>query len=404
MSGKKIETSEQENQVLENIQSAFDIKQWTAENVLNIQRNELTNSMPNKIVNMMKKIDQFFQEKKISEKIERLADIKIPSSELIAIFNKLGESFSSESGILPIGNDISYLTKLLEGDNMLTDDERQTAKSALEEINQQVVELEGYWDEIQKKIAVFQSQVPHLVQADNSNLSEKQILQKDRFQSLMENISTKIREDEISIMSVMTTNLNDIIPRIRECLGCLKKECNNDTNLSFADGNRFFLYSQAEGGKIDFSDQLVHYLPTQQGDMFIMDLLYGERSVDVFVSHIGTVLKKIGQFEIPQDHTIFLPEATLKSVYGSDVKELEKKLAVYGDILFGDLIELKITVPKSSVADNYIEFGGGLRETGERTVSGYCLNIKKQEKMLDRSAGFIRDMIYRIRSQFIVKK
>ena len=64
---------------------------------------------------------------------------------------------------------------------------------------------------------------------------------------------------------------------MRQCLGCLTKECNNDTNLTFGDTGKFYLMSQTEKQEGSISDEIVLLTPATMEDgtrqmTFMMDL------------------------------------------------------------------------------------------------------------------------------------
>jgi hypothetical protein len=161
------------------------------------------------------------------------------------------------------------------------------------------------------------------------------------------------------IVSRMTKDLNLIIENMRQCLGCMRKEINNDTNLAFGDYNKFFIMNQSEKEKGSISDQIVFFVPTKDENgsesmSFILDRVYGSKSSDILISNILSVYKKYQtikkNFE-ESNISITVSNEALSSV-GISADILEKRLRekISENITTRTSTNFVATIPKSALA------------------------------------------------------
>ena len=166
---------------------------------------------------------------------------------------------------------------------------------------------------------------------------------------------------------------------MRACLSCKTKGINNDTDLTFGEGYKFYLYSTTGATRNDSNtDEIVYFVPVGEGESrrmgFVMDQMYGTKNSDIMVSHLENVLKKARslkeQFpEVPI--SIILPNSSMHSCgVEMSAEELSQKLESKDGLTFLAFEGETVTVPKSGFGDHYIEFGGDARTSGSRAVNG----------------------------------
>ena len=181
----------------------------------------------------------------------------------------------------------------------------------------------------------------------------------------------------------MTKDLNLIIENMRQCLGCMRKEINNDTNLAFGEYNKFFMMNQSGKEKGSISDEIVFLVPIKKPDgkeemSFVLDRVYGSKSSDVLIGNISSVYKKYQAIkkEFPNANlSISISREAMSSV-GVDSEILKKRLVdIVKNINGSELVEgLNASLFKSKFSDNYVEFGDkGARESGDRTFSALII-------------------------------
>ena len=252
--------------------------------------------------------------------IEVLESLLQPESAVIEIFNKLGEDFTQTSGAIALSQDIDHLENLVvKKEDKLKPEEKEIVDTYLSKIREQVIKLEEKYNEVQQKI---NSQIDNVIEVtDNEQL-------KNKLNEIKVNVNRGDKEQVIT--SVATNNLNVVIKNIRECLSCMTDGINNDTNLTFGDSNKFFLFTQ-EGSRKErsISDQIVFVVPIDKVDgsnsiAFVFDRVYGTRSRKILENHIKTILKKqkIIKQQFPNIKLgVFISGAAMSSV-GTSAKVL----------------------------------------------------------------------------------
>ena len=300
----------------------------------------------------------------MDEEIAELHKLLQPGEEIIAIFNKIGEEFKEESGALALSQDLSYLENIIvKNENHLTDDERTALRVYLLNIRSKMKQLETLLDRIK---GYFEQ------------LKKSSAAKSERIRERIVEIGKVVYaiDESVPVLTRVTSNFNLIIENIRQCLGCLKPEVNNDTNLTFGDSNRFFVMSTGEKDKGSIADEIVTFVPVEYSNgtkemSFVFDQIYGSKSADMLLAHAAAVHKKFDALRkaFPQATiSMVITEAALGSV-GLDADRATARLQpLLKDRAFGKENALTITVPKSALGDTHTEFAGGARMAGPRKV------------------------------------
>ncbi len=328
---------------------------------------------------------------KVEEEIESLRNLLRPGNEIISIFKRLGEDFQPASGALALSQDLDFLDNLIvKKEAVLQESEKRLLQQYISGIRGQLVKLEGIYQQLKLKFAGVKG-----AQHGNELLRSK--LQE------IDRILNTTDSGQVSVSSVMTNNLSNIIENIRECLSCVRKGINNDTNLTFGDGNKFFLYSHSELQKrgsladqilflepvsygqptdpteqAETSDRAGEIVPAQTELAFVLDRLYGNCTPFVLINHVKAVYKK---YKVIKDNfpgaklSIFVSESAFRSS-GTDSGLLATQLSnALGKEVIITPSQAKVYVLPSAQGDHYVEFGGVARTSGERTVSGLKISL-----------------------------
>ncbi len=320
----------------------------------------------------------------LTEKLQNLENSIKPSNAVIMAFQKIDVDMKSESGAKPIGDDIEHLESLLNKHReKLSDDEFTLANEYLAKVKQATMDLYVMKDTLTKEFMALQE------------ASTKTKEMGERFKSRLEEFRKLLVVDAsdkvITLRSTMTGNIEDVIGHIRQCLGCLTKEVNNDTNLTFGDRNRFLLITREF--KMDpsqsLSDQLVTVLRTkEEGESegrlsFVMDNVYGTRSPDILAVNVLTVLKKMKALKKStgsKSIDIFVTDAALISC-GLTMEHLEKKIHdEFGSTSMRRTTK-NVTVEPSASGDGHYEIGGGF--------NGRTSPIMKSDGSLTATTGAV---------------
>jgi hypothetical protein len=363
-SGKDISFSSGEDQAKSLIEERLHVRGWTPELVKELQSQSST-------TNLIVKLNGLVKSEGWRSEIEELRKRLRPSEEVTDIFTRIGEEFKNESGAIAVSSDLSYLENILvkERDN-LTEDEQAVLGVYLGDVRDQMKVLETRLGSIKDQFSKVQKGLHQNVDP----------VLKSRFEEISKIINSS--ESSAEIISWVTNDLNLIIENMRQCLGCLRKEINNDTNLTFGDSNKFYLMSQSERQKGSISDQIALLVPvTLSGGAkqlsFVLDQVYGSKSSDVLAGHVLAVGKKYRQLkaQFPEISLSVLVTGSALASAGMDVEILERKLKEFSSEHFDFEIFSSgaVNVPKSAGGDHYIEFGGSCRVPGERAVSGVLL-------------------------------
>lgn len=337
----------------------------TAENVKKYFQEEI------KSLAFVVNIIQFIEEIGVSKEIFKLQDVLKPSEEVVAIFNKIGEEFKQTSGAIAISQDLEYLDNLIvKKDEELSEEEMKLVKTYITKVRDSLAHLEDVYQKIGKKFAG--------IRQGQSNTKNKLLKTK------LEEISKIINmpQSQQVIESTITNNLNSIIENMRECLACVRQGSNNDTNLTFGDVNKFYLYSKSDIKAGSISDEIVFFEPVTFNDgskkmAFILDRVYGMNTPGILINQIEVVCKKYKNIKkrfSDSKISIFISSSAIQTSGISKellIERLKEKNGEKFDIQGVENIE--VDVVKSVSGDHYVEFGGSARSDGKRLVSGVLI-------------------------------
>lgn len=323
------------------------------------------------IVNVL----QFSREIGARQEVEKLRALLSPTAEVVAVFNRLGEEFKVTSGAMALTQDLNYLDNLVvKREKDLRPEEKTMLVDYIKQIRDQLKVCEGIYEQVKNKVGSLKTSQVH---ASNPLLKEK-----------LREIDRIVNADatQTAITTTLTSDLNRVIENIRECLSCKNQGCNNDTNLTFGDSNKFFIYSRTENQEKagSVSDQILYLEPMTLEDQtaemaFVFDRLYGSQTPSIAMNHVATVLKKIRQLrtQFPKfSPSVLIPNGVFPGG-GVSSETLQKKITSE----LGSGVEIRegnftAEIAPSAAGDHYLEFGGGgARAFGKRSVSGWMLRF-----------------------------
>ena len=318
------------------------------------------------------------REKDVTRKVAELQDMLVPQGEVAAIFGELGEQFRPESGVLALNADLEFLDSVVskgEKNGAFSGDAAEQARKLsvvreyLDGIEQRMAELDAIYSEIVKSFESIRE--PKEGEGGNRAVAEK-------MKEIRRIIDGRGEGQNPVIVSNCSTSMNMVIENMRACLSCKTKGINNDTDLTFGESHKFYVYSQTgakERGSI--SDEIVYFVPTGEGEnlrmSFVMDQIYGTKNSDILLGHIGVLAKKARALkeqypEVPISIFITSSGASSCSV-PIDSENLLAHLASIEGVTVESGTRV-VDIPESGYGDHYIEIGGGARISGERTVYG----------------------------------
>ncbi len=319
---------------------------------------------------MVVNLIEFVQESKAEVGISNLRELLQPTKEVVNIFNRLGEEFKITSGAQALSQDLDYLDNIInKKDDQLTIDEKEILTKYTGQIRTKIVELEGLFNQIKNKFGDMEQ--------GHTSVHNDQL--KDKLRQINQIINTQNSQQIIT--STLTNNFNTIIENIRACLGCQTNECNNDTDLTFGDTNKFYLYSQSENVKNgSISDQIVFVEPIIRQDgraemAFVLDKIYGTNTPLVLQNQAETVIKKFQTIKqkIPNIKLSVLISDAATTSGGLSSEMLIQKLKE-GKIKARWEQGIEVSIAESATGDHYTEFGGESRIAGKRRINGVVID------------------------------
>lgn len=305
--------------------------------------------------------------------ITALREVISPTDDIVSIFRRLGEEFETHSGALALTQDLDYLdTLIVKRQDELSETERELLQGHVAAIRAQVIVLQGIYDQIKGKFGNLRGASERTVNT----------LLRDKLDSIDRIINAQSVQQAVT--TTMTHELNSIIENIRECLSCTKQGCNNDTDLTFGDSNKFFMYSHTESQrKGSVADQIVFLEPiTREGGAvemsFVLDRVYGTCTPFILTNHIQTVVKKyrVLKERFPDATISVFVTAAAISTGGVSADQLTSRLhTILGAGASIEYSEANVDIVGSAAGDHYVEFGGSPRTSGQRAVSGLHITV-----------------------------
>ena len=295
-----------------------------------------------------------------------------PSQQIIDIFNRLGEEFQTSSGALALSQDLVYLENLVSKDSdKITPEEKQTIDDYLGSIKEQMIKLEETMGVVRTQMEGLMSRLS----PQKSELEENLSIRLEDAKQILAN-----RLEGAGIVSRLNHRFDLIIENMRQCLGCLSKECNNDTNLTFGDQTKFHLLAQNPSElRSSMADEIVFACPTtyQEGGQelsLVMDRIYGSNSSEILTSNILCLAKKLRQIkqEFPQAKISILISQAAASGCGMNSDLISERLTklLPKKTKIEPVNDAQVDLPPSASGDHYVEFGGGARVSGARAING----------------------------------
>lgn len=332
-----------------------------------------------KLMSTIVKLLHLLQKENVLNQVYQLRELLHPNPEVIAIFNRLGEAFSTHSGAMPLSQDLDYLEQLvMKRAQDLQEEDRDVLQRYIEAIREKLGTVEEVYARIVREFLAIERQL--------SDVQNQQL--RGQVQEIVRAIQAQ--DQRHVVYSTAASNMNAVIENIRECLSCTRNGANNDTNLTFGDGNKFFVYSHGarrEGRSI--ADQVVFLEPITIADpetgenkrcaAFVLDRIYGKRAPDILDNHIAVIVKKMRAVRIQHPEArlyVMITAAALQSVGVSPAAMNDIIRQRYGATIHRvDVGSARVDVAPSAAADHYIEFGLGPRTAGERQVEGIVLTL-----------------------------
>lgn len=326
---------------------------------------------------------QTINEAGVTETINELQAMLQPSGDVKRIFDSMGENITPNSGVLALGSDIDYLENLVrKNEKKISAEDKAIVNEYLAKLRSKLTQLEKSYDKVVNSI----KQMKTSSETQGAGMGMKSKIGE------LERIINRGNEESV-IATTCTTELPKIIENMRACLSAKTRGCNNDTDLTFGEPYKFYVYSSGnQKGKGSIADQIVHLIQIEDESSngprltFMLDRVYGERTKDIFYSHVATIVKKAQNLraQYPEaEISIFIPEATQAScqVSGSkaSIREQLSKSGVEVDGLKIEEKSVRSNSPHSGFAVHYVEWDDtcASRYDGDRelTAKGYEISL-----------------------------
>ncbi len=319
----------------------------------------------------------------IDEKVFELQDLLIPRGEILTIFQEMGEEFKPHSGVLALSADIAFLENLVakaEKKGLLSGD--------IEEQRRKIALVRGYLNEAHAKFGEISRLYEELVKKFD-NIKIQPIIEggsgRDKLIAKMQEIRNIIGSRasgiQTTIVSRCSNKMTTIVENMRACLSCKTKGVNNDTDLTFGESYKFYLYSSGSVGETgSMSDEIVYFVPVEDKNgerrmSFVMDRLYGSKNRDIYYNHAATLVKKAKElkkrFPEARISVLLTASSAMSCAAKLDARRLASHIGVPQTATVVEHESLGVEIPESGFGDHYIEIDeGSAREAGRREVGG----------------------------------
>jgi hypothetical protein len=371
LNGRDVQFSEEE------AKAAEDMLQLLRDNNIEVNQDGIKSTFQDKEYATLKlpfNISDKLEKEKASREIAELQDILIPPDEIISVFGRIGEEFKPHSGAMALSADLEYLENLVvKNEDKLTEDEHKKISEYIGVIRGKIAKLQEIYDSAVNSFKKIQESI------SGSKTASQPVLDKI---SEIDKIINGTGSESVIVTSC-TSDIKTIIENMRACLSCKTKGCNNDTDLTFGEGNKFYLYSRnGKSRSSSVADEIVFFTPVknENGDdmrlSFVMDRVYGQKNSNIFMNHINTMIKKASKLASEYSETpisVFVPFSSGESclVEMDDLEGFSRKLNLPEGARVTLCNDNIVDVPMSGYGEHYIEFGGDERTAGKRSVSGF---------------------------------
>lgn len=316
------------------------------------------------VVNLL----QFVNDSQAEQEIASLRKLLQPGSKIIEVFNRLGEEFHPGSGAQALSQDLNYLNNLVvKRADELKPEEIILLNQYITNIRLQTTKLQVIYDQVKNKF----------ISMKQGNKTTKNDQLKSKLEEIEKIINTEAAQQTIT--SIVTNDLNSLIENMRACLSCDREGGNNDTNLTFGDMNKFYLFSQLElGKKGSLSDQIIFVEPIIHQDgkqeiSFVLDKIYGTNTPTILISQIEAVVKKYKMIKEKFPNiklSVFVSDSAILGNLSPDsliIALKEKK--IIGQIEN----KVEVNIVESAAGDHYIDLDEVHRKSGKRLVNGVII-------------------------------
>lgn len=317
----------------------------------------------------------------LDEKLKEVNELLMHWENHILTFRKIGENFSSESWIMPIPQDVSYLIELLNSNkDKLSREEFIEVSGYLEKIKEEIGKLYNIFRVIED---IFNNKFLVKTKWENSDIWVKEIFNKfpilkeriERLRNEFKKLSTQ-NIKEMNILTTFTNSLTIVIENIRWCLWCLKKEVNNHTNLRFTAPNEFFIISRNDLWQKSFADQPVTLVNTDEWHVFILDTLRWEiKSKDIIISNILVLLEKINWLS-DKNIWILLPPNAIEWITLNDTEIIDKINKAWFEITFENDYEVEADIPNQYFYEPYNEWWTWTQKWVKHNIKWKMIKLK----------------------------
>ena len=320
----------------------------------------------------------------IDEMIFELQDLLMPRGEILTILQEMGEEFKSHSGVLALSADIAFL------ENLVAKAEKKGSLSGdIEEQRRKIALVRGYLNEVHAKFGEISRLYEELVKKFD-NIKIQPIAEGDsgrdkliaKMQEIRSIIGSRASGAQTTIVTRCSNKMTTIVENMRACLSCKTTNgVNNDTDLTFGESYKFYLYSSGSAGETgSMSDEIVYFVPVEDKNgerrmSFVMDRLYGSKNRDIYYNHAATLVKKAKElkkrFPEARISVLLTASSAMSCAARLDARELASHIGAPQTATVVEHESLGVEIPESGFGDHYIEINeGSARRAGRREVGG----------------------------------
>ncbi|MCX6823772.1 MAG: hypothetical protein NT085_01485 [candidate division SR1 bacterium] len=321
-----------------------------------------------KIYTIQESFESIYDPDIYKEEIKPIAKKFFESKDKSIIMKSLSQEERNIVIQMPIINFITNIEKLHLDEIRSEIEENQATPEKIQQAKNTINQAREIFRDIVK--AYKEIQCPESVDIRLEEIANNFALEINELDRSMEEVEGL--NQEVKLISYISADMQEVIPNIRGCLGCLSKSGSNHKNLDFQDPNRFLIVSYPDGsGEKSIADQIALILPSEIGPCLVMDRIYGFRSLDVLINHSLNAIKKAASTDM-QLH-VFIPKISIESA-GTNMSTYFKTLQYACKEIF----------PKVKIEIQSIQFDGtyaGYNECGlknNKENEGILISLQKE--------------------------